>query len=119
MKDFGKIKEDTRVQALLPYPNGFGGFLNLREGKKRTFSFFASKDKDKTTTWEHVSVSIANDRHKTPTWEEMCEVKSIFWRDDEEVHQIHPREAEYLHNVGDLDNVLHLWRPAQGGETER
>ena len=55
--------------------------------------------------WEHVSVSPY--KGKLPTWDDMCEIKDIFWNDDEEVIQIHPKKSEYV-NI--LDNCLHLWR---------
>ena len=45
--------------------------------------------------WDHVSVSPANrNRQVCPTWEEMCEVKEIFWEDEEEVtdERIDPME---------------------------
>lgn len=69
---------------------------------------------DDGVQWEHVSVSRADSRRKTATWEEMCRIKDIFWTEDEEVHQIHPRADEYVHGVSDLTNVLHLWRPVGG-----
>ena len=61
-----------------------------------------------------MSVSIYNSSRKTPTWEEMCEVKEILWDAEEEVHQIHPKESQYVHGVGGMTNVLHLWRPVGG-----
>ena len=54
--------------------------------------------------WEHVSVSFID---RTPTWDEMCQVKSWFWDDDEPVIQIHPRAADY---VNYHPYCLHLWR---------
>ena len=55
--------------------------------------------------WEHVSVSRPDRR---PTWAEMCEVKALFWPDDEWVMQYHPARAEY---VNAHPFCLHLWRP--------
>lgn len=55
--------------------------------------------------WEHVSVSPY--KGKMPTWNDMCEIKDIFWNDEEVVIQIHPKKSEYV-NV--KDNCLHLWR---------
>jgi hypothetical protein len=41
-----------------------------------------------------------------------------FWNKEEEVHQIHPKESEYVHSVGHAANpkrnILHLWRPVGG-----
>ena len=60
--------------------------------------------------FEHVSVSPKNE-NRMPTWEDMCVLKDIFFRDDEEVYQIHPKKSEYV-NV--KENCLHLWRPIHG-----
>jgi len=62
--------------------------------------------------WDHVSVTVQGERYKEPdrcpTWEEMCFVKSLFWRNDETVFQLHPekRLAVNCHPY-----CLHLWRP--------
>lgn len=56
--------------------------------------------------WEHVSVAPYKKRN-TPTWSEMCQIKDIFWNEDEAVIQIHPPKADYVNNV---ENCLHLWR---------
>lgn len=55
--------------------------------------------------WEHVSVSPYGG--KMPTWNDMCLVKDVFWEDEEEVIQIHPKKSKYVNIV---DNCLHLWR---------
>jgi hypothetical protein len=55
--------------------------------------------------WEHVSVSRTD---RCLTWEEMCQVKDMFWGDDESVMQIHPPKSEYINNH---QFCLHLWRP--------
>jgi hypothetical protein len=62
--------------------------------------------------WEHVSVS-AHDTSKlrTPTWNEMCQIKDMFWDDEECVIQYHPPKSEYVNNH---ENTLHLWRPTKG-----
>lgn len=62
---------------------------------------------------EHVSVS-AFSKKKLPTWDDMCKIKDIFFYPEEMAVQIHPPERQYVHGVGDLENVLHLWRPADG-----
>ena len=38
----------------------------------------------------------------------MCVLKDVFWGEDEEVYQIHPKKREYVNVV---DNCLHLWKP--------
>ena len=55
--------------------------------------------------WEHVSISAENG---PPTWAEMCEVKALFWDDDDCVVQYHPPKRDY---VNYHPNCLHLWRP--------
>ena len=67
--------------------------------------------------WEHVSVKIIYKDSKNkwqkrvPRWEEMCEVKDLFWKEDEAVIQVHPAKKDY---VNFNENVLHLWRPVDG-----
>jgi hypothetical protein len=55
--------------------------------------------------WEHVSVSR---KDRCPTWDEMCQVKAMFWDEDDCVIQYHPPRSEYVNNH---QNCLHLWRP--------
>lgn len=54
--------------------------------------------------WDHVSVSLP---HRTPTWEEMCQIKDLFFRDDETVIQFHVPKS--IH-VNCHPYCLHLWR---------
>ena len=56
--------------------------------------------------WEHVSVSPYK-KNIIPSWEEMCQIKDMFWNDDEAVIQVHPPKEEY---VNLKENCLHLWR---------
>lgn len=55
--------------------------------------------------WDHVSVSKLD---RCPTWEEMQLVKKLFFKDTEDVFQLHPAERNYknFHPY-----CLHLWRP--------
>ena len=55
--------------------------------------------------WEHVSVSLPD---RCLTWGEMCQIKDIFWEEDEAVMQLHPAKADYVNNH---PYCLHLWRP--------
>ena len=57
--------------------------------------------------WEHISISPKK-KFKLPTWNDMCQVKDIFFNDNEEVLQLHPKKSEYV-NV--RENCLHLWKP--------
>lgn len=55
--------------------------------------------------WEHVSVSRQD---RCPTWDEMCQVKDLFWDEEDCVVQYHPPKSEYVSNH---PYCLHLWRP--------
>jgi len=62
--------------------------------------------------WEHVSLHIIDkqaDKMRTPLWAEMCQIKDLFWDEEDVVVQYHPRKSEYVNNH---PNVLHLWRKA-------
>lgn len=61
--------------------------------------------------WEHVSVSR---RDRCPTWDEMCQIKAMFWDEDDCVLQFHPPRSEYI-NIH--PNCLHLWRPTDGNQS--
>lgn len=61
--------------------------------------------------WEHVSVSR---KDRMPTWDEMCQVKDLFWDEDDCVVQFHPPKSEYINNHS---YCLHLWRKV-GSEFE-
>lgn len=54
--------------------------------------------------WEHVSVSR---KDRCPTWDEMCQIKDLFWDDEDCVVQYHPPRSEY---VNMHPHCLHLWR---------
>ena len=58
--------------------------------------------------WEHVSVSYPHNIKRAPTWEEMHWVKTLVWRDDECVMQLHPPQEHY---VNSHPGCLHLWKP--------
>lgn len=61
--------------------------------------------------YEHVSFCPYNGR--LPDWDAMCELKDVFFNDEEEAYQIMPKKSEYVNMV---DNCLHLWRPRNGLE---
>ncbi|MBR2140315.1 MAG: hypothetical protein IJ963_05600 [Phascolarctobacterium sp.] len=62
--------------------------------------------------WDHVSVSPTNGK-EVPSWEVMCKIKEMFFEDEEEVVQFHPRKSEYINLC---KTCLHLWRPNDGRE---
>jgi hypothetical protein len=55
--------------------------------------------------WEHVSVSRIN---RCPNWPEMSHIKTLFFKDDETVMQLHVPSSDH---INEHPNCLHLWRP--------
>ena len=81
----------------------YSGFIKLSTGVDASFVFGTNEN-----GMEHLSVELY--ARRLPTWQEMCEAKDIFWDDEEEVVQIHPKKSEYVNLV----EALHLWRPKDG-----
>ena len=101
MRDLNKI--DSRVMWK-GKPNALGIRLGLINLHGTQASLVVGTDE---TGWEHVSIALM--ARRLPTWDEMCEIKDIFW-EEEEVVQIHPKKSEYVNIV----EALHLWRPKNG-----
>ena len=59
---------------------------------------------------DHVSVAPYK-KNRIPTWEQMCQVKEVCFKDEEEAYEIHPPKSEY---VNLKDNCLHLWARSDG-----
>lgn len=57
--------------------------------------------------WEHVSM---DGRNRMPTWDEMCQIKDIFFTEDECCVQYHPPKSEYVNNI---PYCLHIWKPIE------
>ena len=88
-----------------------GNFIILSENKRFNYHVIASVDGD----WDHVSVSLitVDCRHqlkRCPKWDEMCFIKNLFFEEEEETIQFHPKKSEYV-NLNPY--VLHMWRPHQ------
>lgn len=58
--------------------------------------------------WEHLSVSHSN---KIPSWLCMQEMKEMFFKDDEECFQFHPKKEYYINNN---EYTLHIWKKTDG-----
>lgn len=58
--------------------------------------------------WEHLSVSHKN---KIPSWLCMEEMKEMFFKEDEEAFQFHPKMDNYVNNN---EYTLHIWRRKDG-----
>ena len=82
--------------------NEYNGIFSIPINNKN-FIVIASNGLD----WEHVSVHIEN-VERCPKWNEMCQIKEMFFEDEEVVMQLHPKKSEYV-NVHPY--TLHLWRP--------
>ena len=101
MREVSEIRKDRRLQIKELDPDGGHGWVTIR-GRIMTVVFSWGGG------WDHVSVSLG---HRCPTWEEMCEVKDIFFREDECCVEYHPRKADYV-NV--YPYCLHIWKPQSG-----
>lgn len=102
MKDYKEIVSNERL-----FNVGMAGIFNtgfIKLTDAGTCSVLWCEDE---YGWEHVSISPKK-QTKIPTWQDMCQLKDIFFKDDEEALQLHPKKKEYV-NV--MDNCLHLWKP--------
>ncbi len=90
--------EKFRIETDLLEP----GFEAFQIGQLRVISGTEAEARE-NRGWEHVSVSC---RNRVPTWSEMSQIKRMFWGNDEQVVQIHPREEDY---VNQHQFCLHLW----------
>lgn len=108
MKHIQEIKRNPKQKILHMTEDGGNGYLALKATRRNesmavVFSWGGG--------WDHVSASCAK---RTPCWDEMCEIKSIFFDDDETVIQFHPAASVYVNNH---PHCLHLWKK-QGQEHE-
>ena len=62
---------------------------------------------DNEDGYEHVSVSPKK-QFRILSWDDMCVLKDIFFSEEEEAYQIHPKKSQYVNGV---KNCLHLWKP--------
>lgn len=104
MKKYNEIISDIRIFDVseIPLSDFFGCLVKLPECG--TCSVIWSENDG---GWNHVSVSPKH-KFKIPSWNDMCILKDIFFYDEEEVYQIHPKKSEY---VNLKSNCLHMWKP--------
>lgn len=102
MKPYKEIMESGKVWDTVMFGKLVGGLIKLPDCGTCSVMFGENED-----GWEHVSVSPKH-KYKIPTWDDMCVLKDIFFDDEEEVYQIHPKKSEYV-NLS--ENCLHLWKP--------
>jgi len=97
-----KVPEKFRDLTQFSPSDGLNGCFQIIK-QKYTLRVIASSG----LGWEHVAVSK---RYEPPTWDDMCEVKDLFWDQEDCVIQYHPPKSSY---VNAHPHVLHLWRPAK------
>lgn len=112
MKSNFEIMQIKGIRLQLLEDQGGIGWLEI-EGKlpESSVMFTRGKTDRPGSTHEYNHVSIAPLDGHTPTWDEMCVVKDLFFREDEEVVQIHPVKENY---VNLKKNCLHLWQRTDG-----
>lgn len=99
MKAFKEIKNNPKLEIQRVGMDGGLGILHMTGLRDCTVIWSFGGE------WEHVSVCHKN---RTPDWDEMCQIKDIFWGDEEYVVQYHPAKSVYVNN---MKNCLHLWKP--------
>lgn len=99
MRDIEEIKKDPRLRNVEIGLDGFRADIHIG-GWDGSLIFSHGGG------WEHCSVRPYVKRIM-PDWDTMCQLKDMFWKEDEAVIQVHPPKAEYVNNV---PNCLHLWR---------
>lgn len=100
-----KVPEAERItKGMFASPEGslMGAFVVTLKKHVRALTIASNQE-----GWEHVSVSLP-DYERCPTWPEMCQVKDMFWDEDDAVMQLHPPASDHVNNH---QYCLHLWRP--------
>lgn len=102
MRKLSEIKELLSQKGIVVKEENMDGIFAVDQKRKRTIQASWAAG------WEHVSICDWNGID--PSWTEMCELKDLFWSDEEAVIQIHPPKSEYVNN---LEHCLHLWKPIE------
>lgn len=97
------MKSRTEIEKIAAY-----GFKVIESDDSGGMGIMRMAPFDKTSiVWtfidRHVSVSP---RNHTPSWIDMCIIKDLFYNEEDEVWQCHPKKSEYV-NIN--KNCLHLW----------
>lgn len=106
MKDLRKLDGYRDVAFELEFVGSLGGaytgvFLVPSCTDKGAIKVIASA----VLEWDHVSISR---RDRVPDWAEMCQIKELFFEENETAMQLHPPRSEWINNH---PTCLHLWRP--------
>ncbi len=109
MRNLNELNEYRRPFHGMMGDETCGKFVILSENERFKYHVIASS----SGGWDHVSVSLitvteSKTIERCPKWNEMCFIKDLFFEDEEEVIQFHPKKSEY---VNAHPYVLHLWRP--------
>lgn len=99
MRPISEIRANPRLTVELKGMDGLHARLNI-PGINRQCVIIASWGGG----WEHVSASF---KTRCPTWDEMCQIKDIFWGEEECVVQFHPPKSQYVNRH---PYCLHLWK---------
>lgn len=105
MRNLDEILDNPKITAVSCVPGkGLTGFVRLiRSGRPRNYSLVIGCDEE---GMEHASISCMDMSH-IPGWEELCELKDIVWKDEEECYQVFPKKSQYV-NI--MENCMHIWR---------
>lgn len=99
------MKTQEEIKKIVPYvkmvfPGTYGSEITV--GTHKGSVIWSANEEG----WEHVSFSPYNHSY-IPHWKDMCELKAMFWPDEEECIQFFPKKSEYV-NI--QNNCLHIWR---------
>lgn len=94
-----KARKDFRI-IQTSFDGGMGIFTSGRQSGMTVIWSYGGG-------WEHVSI---DGKKRLPDWNEMCELKDMFFADDECCVQYHPPKSEYVNNA---PYCLHIWKPIE------
>ena len=95
------MRKDIKVPYKIPIAPGIWGSEITVNGHKGSVVVGENED-----GWEHVSFSPYF-KNYIPHWKDMCDIKNMFWGEDEECIQFFPKASEYV-NI--MENCLHIWK---------
>ena len=93
MKTVPEILEDKHVKG--HRANIFGKSTFLIEKNETKYMAISSKG----GAYEYVSVMVLGEK-RIPTWYELCDIKDIFFKDEEECFQEFPKKSESMNQQG-------------------
>ena len=102
MRAYKEIMESGKVWDIKIIGGIMYGFVKLPDCGTCSVAFGNNED-----GYEHVSVSPKH-RYRIPSWDDMCALKDIFFRDEEEAYQIHPKKSEYVLSLIHLSEVSEM-----------